>query len=115
MADFMIKRGDTLPTIRAVLTQKDDEGNDGPIDLSTALGVDFIMKPKDSGTVKINAAAVIVTPSMGLVRYDWAVADTATTGSLQAEWEITWPGPKKQTVPTASYHTIDILADLDNA
>lgn len=107
-ADFSIKAHDVLPTIVAALTV------DGvPVNLAGAT-VRFIMKPT-GGTVKVNAPATLVNAAGGIVRYDWAPGDTDTPGSYQAEWEITWPGPKKQTVPTTSYHTIDVLADLDNA
>lgn len=109
MADFSIKAHDTKPSIQATLA---NGGN--AVDLSTATGVKFIMATSPGGTVKINSAAVIADAAHGVVRYDWAAADTATPGSYQAEWEVTW-STGKQTYPTLSYHTIDILADLDNA
>ena len=115
MADFQIKRGDTLPSVRAVLTTHDDQGGVIGLDLTDAEIVRFVMRSKDAGAVTVNAAATVVDAVLGVVRYDWKDADTASVGSFQAEWEITWPGSKKQTVPTASYHTIDILADLNNA
>lgn len=116
MADFSLKAHDRLPVIQAALTQKDNLGQDQPIDLTTATGVKFVMRNKDTSTVKVNSpAAIIGSASLGIVQYQWGAGDTDVVGSYQAEWEITWPGPKKQTVPTASYHTIDILADLDNA
>ena len=111
MADFSIKAHDSLPTIQAALINADST----PLDLSDALGVRFIMRGTGSGQVKVNAGAVVVDPAGGVVRYDWSGTDTDTPGAYQGEWEISWPGDKKQTVPTTSYHSIDVLADLDNA
>lgn len=110
MADFTIKAHDRLPSIQATLSQ-----GGVAIDLTTATSVKFIMVTTPGGAIIVNTAGVIVNASQGIVRYDWAAADTATPGNYTAEWEVTWPGPKKQTFPTASYHTITILADLDNA
>ena len=105
MPDFAIKAFDRLPSIQATLSA----------DLTTATSVDFIMRPKAGGTAKINAAAVVVDAAEGVVRYDWAALDTDTPGEYQAEWEVTWSGGKQQTFPTTTYHTIDVLADLDGA
>jgi hypothetical protein len=104
-ADFQIKSFDRLPSIQATLNA----------DLTTAVDVKFIMRPSNGGTVKVNAAATIVNPSGGVVRYDWLTADTDTPGQFQAEWEVHWPGPKTQTFPTATYHSIEVVADLDGA
>lgn len=110
-ADFSIKAHDLAPPIQAVLTIGGE-----PVDLTTATGVKFIMKATAGGALTVNAAAVIVAPpTSGTVRYDWTGTDTAIAGTYQGEWEITWPGPKKQSAPTTSYHSIEILADLDNA
>jgi hypothetical protein len=110
MADFSIKAHDRLPAVQATLTNAS-----GPVDLSSALGVKFIMKLINGVTTKVNAAAVLIDAPSGVVRYDWIAADTDTPGSYRAEWEITWADGRKQTAPTLSYHTIDVLADLDGA
>lgn len=113
-ADWSIKAHDTYPSIQTTLYLTVVGGT--VIDLTNAVSVKFIMKADTGGTVVVNAAAVIDVPKTnGQVHYDWISADTAVVGTYRAEWEITWPGPKKQTVPTATYHTIEILADLDNA
>lgn len=108
MADFTIKSYDRLPTIQATLATAGTA-----VDLTTATSVDFIMRLASGGTVKVNAAATIVTAADGVVRYDWATGDTDTPGSYQAEWEVHWTDGRTQTFPTLTYHTVDVLADLD--
>lgn len=103
-ADFQLKAHDLLPSIQATLSA----------DLTTATSVSFILKPV-AGTTATKTPAVIVTPAAGVVRYDWVAGDTATPGDYLAEWEVLWPGGKKQTFPTLTYHSITILADLDGA
>jgi hypothetical protein len=109
-ADFTIKAHDRLPSIQAALATAG-----AAVDLSTATSVSFIMAPLAGGTPTVNAPAVIVNAAGGVVRYDWALADTSTPGSYQAEWEVTWSTGKQQSFPTLTYHTVNVLADLDNA
>lgn len=110
MADWTLKAHDRLPSIQATLTS-----GGVAVDLTTATSVKFIMTATSGGTPKVNAAAVVVTAASGIVRYDWVSADVDTPGTYNAEWQVTWPGPKQQTFPTLTYHSIQILADLDNA
>ena len=73
---FYLKQNDTAPSIRATL--KDGSGN--VIDLTDAT-VRFHMKDL-AGTVKIDAAANVVSPATsGVVQYGWVAGDTDTTGS----------------------------------
>lgn len=109
-ADFTVKAHDRLPSIQATLSSAG-----APVNLTTASAVSFIMRPVKGNTVKINAPAVVVSATDGVVRYDWTSADTDTPGQYQAEWEVTWSGGKQQTFPTLTYHTVDVLADLDDA
>jgi len=110
VSDFSLKAHDRLPPIKAVISG----GGGQPLDLTGAT-VTFIMRNKTGGTPKVNSAAVLVDAAAGSVRYDWAEGDTDTAGSYQAEWQITWADGKQQTAPTLTYHTIDVLADLDGA
>jgi hypothetical protein len=111
VADYSIKSHDRLPPIQAVISS----GGAEPLDLTDATSVTFIMRNKSGGTAKVNAAATVVDAAGGTVRYDWAEGDTDTPGSYQAEWQITWGDGLQQTAPTLTYHSVDILADLDGA
>lgn len=110
MPDFVLKSHDRLPAIRAALSTAGE-----PVDLTAATGVTFIMKATQGNTVKVNAAATIVSAEEGVVQYEWLAADTDTAGEYIAEWQVVWSGGKKQSFPTLSYHTVSILADLDGA
>jgi hypothetical protein len=109
-ADFEIKAHDLLPVFRASLL-----ADGSAINLTGAVGVKFIMATNDFATVVVNTTAVIENAGSGIVRYDWTAGDTDTPGDYLAEWEVTWPGPQKQTFPVDAYHTITIFRDLDNA
>ena len=63
--DFIIKTGDTLPTLAAVLA-----GADGsPADLTDATVV-FQMTDRATQTLAVDAAAVIVNAGAGSVQYN---------------------------------------------
>ena len=109
-ADFTLKAHDRLPAIQATLL-----ASDTAVDLSTATGVKFIMATAVGATPKVNATAVIEDAAAGVVRYDWLAVDTDAPGSYLAEWQVTWADGRKQSFPTLTYHTVDVLADLDNA
>lgn len=104
MADFTIKANDRLPVLDAVLSNLS-----GPIDLTTATQVRFIMK---STAFTVTGVCTVVNALTGAVRYTWAAGDTANPGEYQLEFEITWPGPKLETVPNDSYKSVSVLADL---
>lgn len=111
MADYSIKAHDRAPSIQATLSV-----GGSPLDLSpSGTAVKFIMAPSPGGSPAVNAAAVIVDATHGIVRYDWAAGDTAKAGNYEAEWQVTWADGREQTFPTLGYHAIAILADLDGA
>jgi hypothetical protein len=105
--DFTIKRGDTLPSIRASLL----DGSREPIDL-TAASVRFIMRPAAGGSPTINQAATVTDAVGGGVLYAWGSDDTATPGEYLAEWEIAF-GTAKLTVPNGGYLRVLIVGDLN--
>ena len=111
MSTFKIKQGDLVPALTATLMQAVGTAAAVPIDLTTASGVKFAMRTRNGDTLKVDAAATIVTPSAGTVKYQWVGTDTDTIGFYDAEWQITWPAGK-QTVPGGGYDLIQIGDDI---
>lgn len=107
MTTFSLKQDDRLPAIEVTLR----DGAGAAVDLSTATGVRFIMRR--GTTVKVAAAATIVTAAAGRVKYDWQAGDTDTAGAYRCEWEVIFPTAKPMTFPSDGYDTVVITADLD--
>lgn len=105
---FPIKRNDTSPSIQVILL----DSGDNPIDL-TGSTVKFHMKVSFGAEPKISSEAEIVSPTEGLVQYNWKTGDTDTTGTFLAEWEVTFPNGDIQTFPNDGYIYIKITKDLD--
>ena len=106
MGTFYIKQNDTQPALRAQLK----DGDDVPIVL-TGSTVRFHMRTL-TGTVVVDAAATIITPANGIVQYNWQAADTATVGSYQAEFEVTYQDTTIETFPNSGYIRIQITDDI---
>lgn len=107
MADIVLKRGDRSPSVTATLRQAGV-----PIDL-TGASVVFVMRSKSGqAPAKVNAAATIVTPASGIVRYDWIAGDVDTAGLFYAEFKVTLTG-KVVTCPNTGHLEVTILDDLD--
>ena len=104
---FYIKQNDTSPAMLATL----QDANDVAVDLTSA-SVRFHLRPISSRTVKVDAAATIVTAVDGTVRYDWDAADTDTTGSYQAEFEVTYADASIETFPNDGYIRVEIISDI---
>lgn len=84
-----IYRGDLMPSL--VITCLD---GDDPVDLTIATSV-FVIGVRD-GVVLFNRAATSAT-ALGVVTMDWVANDTAVTGVIEVEVEVTWPGARAQT------------------
>jgi len=107
MTTFTIKQNDSSPAMLATLQ---DAGGDA---VSVNGGsVRFHMRPIGSTQVTIDQAAVIVTPLSGLVRYNWQAGDTATVGSYQVEFEVTYADATVETFPNDGYVRVEIIADI---
>lgn len=97
--DFNLRKGDRLPLLTATLLDPDGDA----VDLTTATGVIFQMRAKHASTLKVSAAASVLSPATaGRVQYAWAAADVDTEGLYEGTFEVTWTGGKTQTVPTAA-------------
>lgn len=86
-------KGNRSPSLTATI-----EINDVVFDL-TGSSVKLKMRPVNSSTLKVNTTAVIVAPTLGTVRYDWAAIDVDTAGDFIAWWEVTLPSAKVQDSP----------------
>lgn len=103
---FIIKQGDTSPSIACTLYQPDGETPESVIGAT----VKFIMAAEDSiGTAKVKSDATIVDAATGRVRYDWATGDTDTAGSFVSEWEVTRADGSIETFPNGGYDPVAII------
>lgn len=73
----------------------------------TGSTVKFKMRQEMSATLKVDAAATIVTPAAGAVRYDWAALDVDTAGTFIFWWEVTLPSGKTQDTPAGILQMLD--------
>jgi Rib/alpha/Esp surface antigen-like repeat protein len=104
---FHIKQNDTVPSIRAEL----QNGSGDAVDLINAT-VRFHMRAIGSTTATIDADASVVNEPQGIVQYDWVAEDTATIGSYQAEFEVTYPDGTIETFPNDGYIRVKITDDI---
>jgi hypothetical protein len=106
MSTFYMRQNDTQPRLLATL----QDGDANPINL-TGASVQFHMRTL-AGSLVTNRAAVIVTAASGDVRYDWIAADTATVGSYQAEFQVTYSDGTIETFPNSGYIRVEISDDI---
>lgn len=104
--EFFIKRNDTKEPIRVTL-----QDQAGTVDL-TGAAVRFHMMNGESGTVKVDADAMVVDAPNGVVVYTWVAADVDTAGTFLAEWEVAFPDGKIQTFPNDGHVKVNIVEDL---
>ncbi len=110
MADFYLKKGDTLPRLRATLRDADGE----VVDLDACV-VKLRMRSRPGGAVKVFAAATVIDAANGVVEYTWLAADVDTAGEYLAEWQLTFSNTVPsgvQTVPNADEISISIRETL---
>lgn len=69
--------------------------NGAAFDLTTST-VKFRMRAVGSSTLKVDAAATVVTAASGDVRYDWVSADVDTAGDYLGWWRVTLPSGRIQ-------------------
>lgn len=104
---FYVKQNDTSPAILATL----QDANGTAIDV-TGASVRFHMRSIGGTSTVVDAAATIVTAASGIVRYDWDAADTASIGSYQAEFEVTYADASVETFPNDGYIRVEIKDDI---
>lgn len=106
MDSFMLRKGDRLPVLSATLLNSSGSA----INLSGG-SVEFHMRLVDGSTLKVNAAATIVSATAGTVSYSWGATDTNSTGLYFGEFEVTLAGLER-TVPTPDFIMIRICEAL---
>jgi len=104
---FKIKRNDTAPSLNVGLAD-----DDGVVNLEGTVIVMFHMKDDASGDVLVDGTAVVVSGTLGTVRYDWLAVDTALAGCFPAEFEVTFENGRVETFPNDDNLTIIITEDL---
>lgn len=111
---FYIKQGDTLPAIRAVLK----DANDNLVVLDGYETVKFHMA-LNKKAAKIDALATVESmtyegETVNGVAYYWSVAngDTDTAGEFNGEFQVTFDGGGIETFPNNSNIIITITKQL---
>lgn len=104
---FFIKQNDTRPIISATLI--DGDGSSVNLDGAT---VKFIMRKASATAATTDAAATVADAAKGKVTYTWVAADTATVGSYEGEFQVTYSGGGIQTFPNNRYIDIEITDDI---
>jgi hypothetical protein len=104
MSKFIIKRNDTAPVMEAQLLGENQE----PVGIVGATVV-FNMRNSTGGVVISRAAVVVVDDEVGIVKYSWVAADTARSGTYQAEFEVTFADGKVETFPKSESPTLNFI------
>lgn len=102
---FQIKRGDALPALVADLS-----GDDGPVDLTSATAI-RVLGVRD-GQLVIQQATGVTGSNQGVVTMPWPNGSTDVAGLIGFEFEVTWPGGKKQTFPADGLVYAEVTPDL---
>lgn len=104
-AVFMIKKGDTLPSLIAKF--------DGMPDLTNATIV-FNLKNSATGQMAVSrgTATFYGAATDGVGEYDWQPGDTATAGMFEGEFEVTFPSGGVATYPNVGFIPVRINDDL---
>lgn len=105
MAQAIYYQGDRQPDLRVTLSRAGS-----PIVLGSAtVKFKLYRKGGENLTPLIDAAAVVVDASQGLVEYQWAVDDLDLYGRLSGVFVIDWAG-KDEGVPDGGYIDIRVYA-----
>lgn len=107
MSTFYIKENDTSPLLQTTLY----DGNNVVVDLTGALSVTFVMRDP-VGAIKVNASAVVIDATNGVVRYSWVSGDTDTAAIFDAEFKVVYADSRRETFPNYGYDTVHVYKEL---
>lgn len=102
---FVFKQNDTKSALKVQLLNS----NNLPVDL-TDCTVNFIMA--DATKLLFKRPATIYNSTTGEVIVNFTATETAKSGQMRAELEITYPDGKLETFPNNDYINIYIMPDL---
>lgn len=104
---FSIKQNDTAPALIVAV----EHDSDVPIDLTNAT-VEFHMRNVDTGEVKVDSAGTVHDVAQQQVRYDWIAGDTATPGTYEMEFEVTFADGTVETFPNDGHDVLEIRSQI---
>lgn len=104
---FYIKQNDTRPTITATLID-----GDGSLASLTGATVSFKMRKVGETAATVDSSASVTSTTNAEVTYTWSSSDTATVGSYEGEFQVTYSSGGVQTFPNSGYIDIEIVDDI---
>jgi hypothetical protein len=110
---FIIKRGDTAPSLIATIYDKGCLGQSGRFNLSGATSVSFSMTNQNGALIISSNIAQIVSASNGIIQYSWQEGDTEQEGNYYGEFEIIFGDGKKMSLPREGFINIKITEDIN--
>lgn len=107
MIDFVLKKGDKLPVLRAVFL------NDGgsPMNIS-GCSILFKYKLREDDSLIISRTAIVEDPLNGIAQYVWTTEDTSSLGVYIGEFIITFPSGKEVTFPEDTYLVFEVIDNI---
>jgi len=110
--EFLIKQNDTLPVLQVCLFAKGNLGQREAMNLTGATAVTFSMIDKCGEYTILKETAQITNLSEGVIQYSWNQNDTVEAGKYQGEFEITYTGGGKLSIPQVGGITIRITEEI---
>jgi hypothetical protein len=110
---FKIKQFDTLPCLKVAVKTRTHLGSKIPFNLSGVTACTFSMSDDCGNLIVSSMPAQITCVSGGTIQYNWIVGDTDNDGFFDGEFEMTFGGGGKMTVPTAGYIKVEIFKDIN--